>query len=156
MPDNLKAKVPEIVSALFIFLFVYVALSKLINHDQFIYALKQSPLPAKFAVPVSWLVPITELIIPLLLFIPASRRQGLLLSAAIMGAFTIYIGYMLIFTPQLPCSCGGIIQQLSWQGHLVFNILFTVLACIAFILSKQPKFFIAINRLEAENPVKKK
>lgn len=59
---------------------------------------------------------------------------------------------MLLFVSELPCSCGGIIQRLSWKGHLAFNTLFTILAYSGFIVSKQSKNFIAINR-ESRKPV---
>jgi hypothetical protein len=156
MTDKLKSLLSEIIPALLIFLFVYAAISKLANHNQFIYVLSKSPLIGQFTALISWIVPVVELLISLLLFRPGWRRFGLSMSMLLMSAFTLYIGYMLLFTPQLPCSCGGIIQQLSWREHLLFNILFTVLAYMGFRFTKQSKVFIAINRLEAENPAKKR
>src|SRR5690242_17214712 len=146
MSIKLKTTITEIVSALLIFLFVYVAINKLINHDQFVYALKQSPIMPGFITLVSWVIPITELVVSLFLFIPKLRALGLLLSAFLMSAFTFYVAGMLLFAPQLPCSCGGVIQQLNWHQHMLFNILFTLLAYMGFIFSKHPKSFIAISR----------
>jgi hypothetical protein len=34
---------------------------------------------------------------------------------------------MVLTSANLPCSCGGVIQQLSWKQHIVFNISFIVL-----------------------------
>jgi hypothetical protein len=146
----------DIISTLLILLFVYAGLSKLIDREWFIYSLRQSSITSNYASLISWLLPVTELAISTLLFIPKTRQSGLLISTLVMSIFTIYIGYMLAFKPHLPCSCGGVIRQLTWKEHLVFNILFTLLAFFAFIISKQSKNFIAINRLEAENPVKMK
>ena len=156
MPYKLKSFIGEIISALLIFLFVYAAVSKLTDHSQFIYSLSKSPLIASFTTSISWIIPGVELLISMFLFIPAWRQPGLAMSIVLMGIFTLYIGYMLLFARELPCSCGGVIQKLTWREHLLFNILFTVLAYMGFKFSRQSKTFIAINRLEAENPEKKK
>jgi hypothetical protein len=53
-----------------------------------------------------------------------------------MAAFTGYIGFMLLSNIELPCSCGGVISSLSWKNHLVFNILFLLLASVGYYLSR--------------------
>jgi len=55
----------------------------------------------------------------------------------LMTVFTLYIAYMLLFTPKLPCSCGGVLQQMTWKQHLLFNIGFTLLAAYAIWLKKE-------------------
>jgi hypothetical protein len=141
-----KTVMVEIISALLILLFVYAAISKLINYNLFVFTLSQSPLISSSKSSIAWLIPCTELIISLLLFVPRWKHFGLLSSAILMSIFTIYIGYMLLFVPELPCSCGGIIQKLNWKEHLVFNIFFTFIAYAGYIFSIQTKDFIAINR----------
>jgi hypothetical protein len=123
-----RATIVEIISALFILLFVYTATSKLLEVAKFQYTLTKSPLIGDYAVLISWALPITELLITILLFAPKTRLYGLYASAAIMSLFTLYLGYMLAFTPNLPCSCGGVLKNMSWNQHLVFNIVFTALA----------------------------
>lgn len=147
MPNKLSAIIIEIISALLIFLFVYTAVSKLMDHDQFLYTLSKSPLIKSFKTPIAWFVPVSELAISLLLLMPKWRQLGLIASAFLISVFTLYIGYMLIFVPNLPCSCGGIIQQLSWKEHLLFNVGVLILALTGFVLLKRSKDFIAINRL---------
>jgi hypothetical protein len=56
-----KTIVPDIISALFILLFVYTALTKLIEHESFKAVLGQSPLIGIKANILSWLLPISEL-----------------------------------------------------------------------------------------------
>ncbi|MBS1567215.1 MAG: hypothetical protein JST39_22720 [Bacteroidetes bacterium] len=51
-----------------------------------------------------------------------------------MSLFTGYVAVMLSLSYYLPCSCGGILQALSWQGHLVFNVFFTLLAAAGALL----------------------
>lgn len=127
----------EIISALFILLFVYTASSKLLELEKFQNTITQSPLIGDFASLISWAVPITEIGLALLLLIPKTRLIGLYASTAMMTVFTLYIGYMIVFTPKLPCSCGGVIKYMTWNQHLLFNIFFTLLGMWGIILSRK-------------------
>jgi hypothetical protein len=107
-----------------------------------------SPLLNKNSRLLSWAIPFLELGISGLLFIPYFKPYGFLLSAIILASFTLYIAYMLIFIPELPCSCGGIIQQMNWTQHLIFNLFFFLLSLYGWIVTKRRhKDFIAINRI---------
>jgi putative oxidoreductase len=132
-----RNQVIEIISALYILLFAYTALSKLTEFSNFRNTLWRSPFLQKIATPVAWAIPITELVILLLLFIPKTRLWGLLSSLVLMTGFTLYIAYMLAFESNLPCSCGGVIQNMTWTQHLFFNTFFILLAFIGIKLSKQ-------------------
>jgi len=121
-------RIIEIIAAIFILLFTYTAISKLSGYNAFKITLYNSPLLSSYAAIVAWVLPIVELIISGLLFIPQKRETGLYASFALMLVFTIYLGYMILFSPHLPCSCGGVLQQLTWPQHLWFNIGFTILA----------------------------
>lgn len=118
----------EIIGALLILLFVYAGMSKLLEGERFRAVLAQSPLIGSKARFLSLTLPITELVIAFLLLIPATRTWGLIISLVLMSVFTLYIGCMIVFTPHLPCSCGGVISNMGWGEHLVFNIFFTALA----------------------------
>lgn len=120
----------DIVCGLFIFLFVYTAVSKFRDLHSFRQVLSTSPLLQQVAPVIAWVLPVTELSIAALLFFPSSRKMGLYASLALMLVFTVYIAYMLLFTPQLPCSCGGVIKQLSWRQHFVFNTAWILLSLI--------------------------
>jgi len=121
----------EIISSLFILLFVYTATSKFFDFRNFKYVLADSPLIGKMAPIVAWSIPMVELAIAVLLFFPRLRRAGLWSSLALMLLFTGYLGYMILFTKDRPCSCGGVIQKMSWNQHLIFNSVFILLAIIA-------------------------
>src|SRR5215217_6858645 len=112
----------EIISSLLILLFVYTASSKLLALDSFKSVLSKSPLIGEKAFFIAWALPVTELIVSLLLFIPGTRLWGLYGSAILMTAFTTYLGYMIAVSPHLPCSCGGVLKQMTWNQHLVFNV----------------------------------
>ena len=146
MQLRVRYLVPSIIAAFFILLFVYTAINKFMTRVQFAAVLNHSPLLQNFNTILSWSVPVTELVIAFLLFVPAYRRAGLLCSLVLMGLFTGYIAYMLAFASKLPCSCGGVLQHLSWREHLWFNIGCTVLAGIGYYFQQTNQRFIAINR----------
>src|SRR5258708_39041649 len=112
-----KNHLAELIAALLIFLFVYTAISKLMNIDNFKTLISKSPVIRRNAVLLSWLIPSVELFVGLMLFIPASRGYAFLFSSILMGIFTFYVACMLLFIPNLPCSCGGVIQQMNWTQH---------------------------------------
>jgi len=125
----------EGVSSLLILLFVYTAVSKLLELDVFRYVLSQSPLISRYASPLAAGLPVAELLVAGLLLLPRTRRAGLWGALGLMVLFTLYIGYMLLTASHLPCSCGGVLQDLSWQGHFFFNLVFTGLALSGLLLS---------------------
>jgi hypothetical protein len=132
-----RAMIVEVISALFILLFVYTAINKFLALNDLKYVLKHFPLIGGFPQVIAWGLPISESIIALLLFIPRTKLSGLYGSLAMMTAFTFYLGYMLVSTPKLPCTCGGMLQKLSWPQHLIFNIFFVLLAIVAIRLYKK-------------------
>jgi predicted anti-sigma-YlaC factor YlaD len=127
----------EIVSALFILLFLYTAISKSFKVGSTAGALKKTPLLSDVAYPVAWAVVVVEYIVAFLLFWPRTRKIGLYASLGLMSIFTIYIGLMMVFAPKLPCSCGGVISKMTWGYHLVFNTFFAFLALIAIWLDRK-------------------
>jgi len=136
---SIKNSSLNLVAALFIFLFTYTALSKLIEHDLFRNTLSRSPLIGPYSGIVSLVLPITELIIAGLLFFPKTKLTGLYSSFVLMILFTTYLSYMIIFTKDLPCSCGGVLQQLSWQQHLWLNIFLTALAALGIYMRRRKR-----------------
>lgn len=122
------------ISAIFIFLFVYTAVSKMYAYTLFEQTLEGTPLIGATSTYIAVLLPITELFVSLLLFIPRTRKWGLYSTFALMTVFTLYIGYMIIFTTHRPCTCGGVIEKMTWAQHLAFNIVFTLLALAGVLL----------------------
>lgn len=127
----------EIISALLILLFVYTGISKLNEHNNFQAVLSQSPLIGARSNFLSWSIPILELFTAVLLFLPFSRKWGLFISLILMIVFTVYVFYMIVFIPHLPCNCGGVIKKMAWKEHLLFNIFFAAIAFIGFWLHKK-------------------
>ena len=124
----------EIICCLFILLFTYAAISKVLDLQKFQIQLSQSPLLTAFAGRLVWAVPSVEIIISLMLAFPRFRSMALYACFSLMVMFTVYIVTILNFSAYIPCSCGGILEKLSWRQHLTFNVGFVLLALIGIIL----------------------
>ena len=129
----------DMISGLLLLLFLYTSTSKLTDNGIFKNVLTASPLLKSYAGTIAWLVPCTEIAIAILLFIPRFRIKGLITSVILITLFTIYLLYMIAFTPNLPCSCGGVVQFLTWPQHIVFNLFFIFLSVAGIILYHRAK-----------------
>lgn len=130
---NIKKILIEIVSLLYVVLFIYAAVSKLIDFENFRVQLGQSPLLSAFATPVAIGVPVMEIMIAVMLLLPKLKLYGLLSGFTLMVMFTAYIYIILNFSQFIPCSCGGVLEKMTWDQHLVFNIVFVLLASFAIL-----------------------
>ena len=128
---NLKINTAIFISSLTALLFIYAATSKLLDFQNFRIQLGQSPLLSAFADWVAIFVPLLEFIIAIALFIQRIRFIALLSAFILMVMFTAYIYIILNFSAFVPCSCGGILEKMTWRQHLVFNIAFTALLALA-------------------------
>lgn len=126
-----KALFIDIVTVSFIILFLYTGISKLMDFSVFKEQLNTSPILRPFSGIIGFGLPIIEFAVTILLVIPKWRLRGLYFSLALMILFTAYIIGILNYNEELPCSCGGIISEMSWTQHLFFNSAFIVLATIA-------------------------
>ncbi|HTF20654.1 MAG TPA: MauE/DoxX family redox-associated membrane protein [Chryseolinea sp.] len=124
----------ELICGLFIMLFIYAALSKLSDIQQFRVQLGQSPMLTAYAKWVSWFVPAAEIGISILLMIGALRRIGLYAALFLMVTFTTYIFIIMNFSPFVPCSCGGVLENLGWTEHLFFNLVFVAFGIFGILL----------------------
>lgn len=126
-----------IICYIYVVMLVYAATSKLLDFENFRIQLGQSPLLGAFSDWVSILVPVSEFIFAILLLIPTFRFIGLFASYLLMVLFTAYIYIILNYSTFVPCSCGGILEKMTWNQHLFFNICFIIIAGIAILLMPQ-------------------
>jgi uncharacterized membrane protein YphA (DoxX/SURF4 family) len=124
----------EIICSLFIILFVYAAVTKILEFEKFKVQLSQSPMLTAFSNWIAWLIPSIEILIAISLSLPKTRIWGLYASLALMVMFTAYIVAILNFSYYIPCSCGGILERLGWEEHLAFNIIFVLHAISGIVL----------------------
>jgi hypothetical protein len=128
----------EAICFAFILLWVYAAFSKLMTFEKFQAQLSQSPMLTSFAFWVAWMVPLIEIGLAFLLWIKSSRFIGLLASFTLMTMFSGYIFLITRYSAFIPCSCGGILEKLSWDQHLLFNLCLVVAASSAFLVYPVP------------------
>lgn len=117
----------DIISALLILLFAYTAISKFVNIDHFRYVLSKAPMIGNYSHFFAWAIPVVELVIVLLLFRTTSTA-GFYSATILLTVFTTYLVYMILTDAELPCSCGGVIQKLSWKQHIFFNAFFILIS----------------------------
>ncbi|MFI2744501.1 MauE/DoxX family redox-associated membrane protein [Zhouia sp. PK063] len=123
-----------LISYLLVFLFIYAAVSKLLDYQKFQVQLLKSPLLTPYAHSIAWSIPLIELLVCVLLLLPQLQLLGLYAAYSLMLAFTGYIVIILNYSPYVPCSCGGILSSMGWTTHLVFNLVVTLLSFIAILL----------------------
>lgn len=140
LSQNKRELIILIIKYLCLFLFVYTAYAKLADHARFYKGLTRVHLVSGYAMAITYLVPIVEILVSILLIIPNTLKAGLISFVLMMTAFTIYIISAMIWEPKLPCHCGGAIEKLSWMQHIWFNLAFIILALIALWLLNFSKF----------------
>jgi hypothetical protein len=133
-----KDIVQESIAALLICLMVYAAASKLLDLPNFRVQLGQSPLLTRHVRWVIWAIPAIELLIAGCLLTSRWRTVGFYAAFGMMTMFSTYILAITQFSPFIPCSCGGILQRMSWNQHLVFNLFFVLLAVTAIGITDHP------------------
>ena len=129
-----KTWIIDSICCLFIILFLYASLNKLQDFQKFNIQLAKSPLLTTLSGWIAWLVPALEILVVFLLLTKRFQLLGLYAAYFLMVLFSAYIIAILNFSKYIPCSCGGILQNMSWIEHLIFNIVFIVLAIIGVLI----------------------
>ncbi len=137
-----RNSIVRIICYIYVVLFTYAATSKLLDFENFRIQLGQSPLLSAFAFWTSVAVPVSEFIIAILLLIPKFRFMGLFAAYSLMVMFTAYIYIILNYSSFIPCSCGGVLEKMTWNQHLIFNICFIILGGIAILITPNKNLFI--------------
>lgn len=129
-----------VITAMLIILFSYTAISKLIAFQVFNSQLAMQTLPTWTVRPLAVLIPISELVATALLLAKATRLWGLYVSAVLMSVFSAYMGAVVAgFFEKIPCSCGGVLRQMGFELHLVFNLFFLTITLIGIYIIHQMK-----------------
>ena len=129
------------ISILFVLLFAYAGLTKFLEGHRFYDNIRNSPILGgeTLASLASWMVPLAELAVALLLVRSRTRLMGFYGAMGLMLLFTGYTMAIVFFAPYKPCSCGGVISLLPWEQHLVFNSVLLLLALLAILFSPKHK-----------------
>jgi putative oxidoreductase len=125
----------EMICCLLVALFMYTGASKFVDIPGFTGDINNQPFPNSMTPYLVWGLPLLELLIAVSLMFDKTRKAGLYASLILMLAFTVYTALVLFhYFERIPCSCGGVIKQLNWQQHLVFNLFFVLLSVAAIYL----------------------
>ncbi len=154
-PKTKKQFILKLSIVLFILLFVYTATSKLIAFEHFREQLGQMPLISSYQNSMTWSIPLMEYLIAILFVYPKYWLTAFYASLGIITAFTCYIIWVLNTSMDIPCSCGGVISKLTWEEHVIFNLLFILLAIINILnLHKQNALQDGLYELSKTNSLK--
>ncbi len=120
----------DVITYFFILLFLYTGIAKLMEVHTFKEQLASSPLMATMSGIIAWALPISEILLGIVLFIPAWRLKGLYITLVMMALFTGYVIFILLIDSHISCSCGGIIEELTPKQHIIFNSACVVLSLV--------------------------
>lgn len=123
-----------LISLLFVALWVYAGLQKLLDLPNFRNQMAKSPMLTAMAPILAYAVPLGELAIAYLLLYRRTRLLGLYASLFLMVQFITYLFLIVNYSFYVPCACGGIIGGMDWTAHIFFNAGFAALAILGIVL----------------------
>jgi len=125
----------EIISATLILLFLYAGVIKFLDFKVFIHDMDNQPFPNWMTPYFVWTIPAIEIMISITLIFERTRKIGLWASFILMSLFTIYTATVLLhFFDRIPCSCGGVIKNLTWKQHMFFDLFFEGISIAGILL----------------------
>ncbi|WP_369411481.1 MauE/DoxX family redox-associated membrane protein [Longitalea luteola] len=135
--SNVNKTVIETIVFLYAILFLYSGISKLTEFNVFKQQLSESPILGPISSLVAVALPWIEFLIVIMLIIPKWRLKGFYAALVLMASFTLYIILLLSISDKLPCSCGGVLSELSWTQHIVLNGIYILICVIGIILQRK-------------------
>lgn len=110
-------------------LWLYSGIAKLHDWNYTVYSMHNQVFPEWMANTLALGLPVLELVLAIMLMFGVWRRIGYILSGILLSLFNGYILLiMTLFFGRIPCSCGGLLSQLGWWDHLIFNCFFLAIA----------------------------
>jgi hypothetical protein len=123
---------------LLILLWVYAAVSKLIDFPHFQQEMHNQMLFPFIQTLLIYFLPVIEIATAAMLIFDRAFMSGLYSSLILMILFTGYISLALLhFFRHVPCSCGGVLEHMGWTVHLFFNLFFLALTLITIYISNR-------------------
>ena len=136
---KLKFNTLVLISSMYVnfIIYFYSGIDKLLNFNQFVNNFSKSPFsPQLYLVELCAVIIFLEIGFSALLFFEKTKRISLIGFGIISLLFSLYISLMIFYSPYLPCSCGGIIDLLSWNQHLMLTVFLTVISFYSSFLIK--------------------
>lgn len=138
MNNKMKRPLLEGISVCFSILFLYSGVSKYMDYDVFSEQMALIPLLAPIREGVAVLLPAMEIGVAVALFFSGARLIALYFTFSMMLAFTGFVIYLLNDNEHLHllCTCGGLLDQLSWPAHLVLNSVLLLLSGFSIVIQR--------------------
>lgn len=116
-------------AVLLFLLWAYTVYSKIAGFRLFQIGMRKQVFSIELADLLAYTLPVVEGLAAALLCFRSTRIYGFVLSTGLLLAFTAYIALIMsnVFG-KVPCSCGGILEELGWTEHLIFNLAFLFLS----------------------------
>lgn len=124
-----------------ILFWLYVGMDKIWIHDAFELSLVRQPLIGAFAPILSWLMPLLEISLAVLLFMPNKKLEylGWSVSLLLILIFSIYIALGVFgLLKDAPCMCSSFLTNVNRITHLWINGLLFILSLTGFFMSSKP------------------
>ena len=126
------------VSLFFAVLFSYASVSKGKDFDAFRRELGESPGLEGYGTAVAFGIIAVQILAVVLLCYRPSRFWGLWTTFWTVTGFAAYIAVILLYSKNLPCTCTGLFEKMSWQGNLVFNMVLVITAFAGLYALRKP------------------
>ncbi|MGJ1271004.1 MauE/DoxX family redox-associated membrane protein [Sphingobacterium siyangense] len=123
-----------------ILFWLYVGMDKIWIHDAFELSLVHQPLIGAFAPVLSWLMPLLEISLAVLLFMPLKKLEylGWSVSLLLILIFSIYIALGVFgILKNAPCMCSSFLTNVNRITHLWINALLFILTLAGLFLSRK-------------------
>lgn len=133
-----KHRISDIIYFFLIFFICYVFVNKLLDINAFISNISKTGLFSElFNKFLAYFVLLIETIAVILLFF--NKKRGLYFCLFIFSAFTLYISFLNYTNRYEVCGCGGILNGLSFNIHLIINIILIFLSTISIYFDYENK-----------------
>lgn len=139
-----------LINTLLIALFSYAAFSKLMDYERAQLQMRGQVFTRAIADILTWAIPTLELILVAILLFFKAKSWPYWASFILLCLFTLYIATIMTgYFGFIPCSCGGILEKMSYKSHIVFNLFFILVSGYGILLtSNKGKFYTWFNQTE--------
>lgn len=119
----------QVVVFILVVIWAYSGIEKLMDWERSWNAFHNQTFLAELADIISYVVPVSEILLAVLLVIRAARWWGLMGSVLLLTVFTTYVGLVWWGAfPRVPCNCAGFMESMGWGAHLVMNLFLMIIA----------------------------
>ena len=137
----------EVIAFLLMLLYLFASVSKWLTFRTFTNDINNQPFPNGLTPWIIYSVPPLQVAIVFALMFERTRTLGFYASLILMSVYSVYTAAVLLkFFDYVPCSCGGIIRNLTWSQHLFLNLFFVALSIAGIVLRR--------NRFSKDGPTK--